>query len=489
MPLRPFEREQAWLLPPTLDELIAANHVARFVAVFVDALESAAWTELDIMPDGELLGAPAYHPRALLSVWLYGFMTGVRSTRKLEAACRDQAPYWWLTGRQQPDHNTLWRFYEENRDGLRHLLRRTVRTAVMAGLVDLAVQAVDGTKVAGNAAKDRTYDEAGLQRLLERTEAAIADLEAQNKSGDEPLPPRLPERLADAKVLEEQVKDALARVQAEDGPRHTNLTDSDAGLLKSRGGGFIAGYNAQAMASPLNEAVAGRTGMLITAAAVTNSPDDHPQLGHMVEQAQGLKGKATELTLADAGYHSGTNLESMEALGQKILMPEAGDRARRSPYHKDAFIYDSATDSYRCPEGQTLHFKGEKNRRNRPLARVYGAGPAVCRVCPAFGVCTKDRRKGRQLEIGPVDEALRRHRAVMAREESKKAYRQRQQLIEPVFGIMKEQQGARRFLLRGAEKVLSEWTLLATAFNLRTLYRVWASQAVETPSFCPSMAA
>ena len=92
MPLRPFEREQAWLLPPTLDELIAANHLARFVAVFVDALESAAWTELDIMPDGELLGAPAYHPRALLCVWLYGFMTGVRSTRKLEAACRDQAP-------------------------------------------------------------------------------------------------------------------------------------------------------------------------------------------------------------------------------------------------------------------------------------------------------------------------------------------------------------------------------------------------------------
>ena len=77
----------------------------------------------------------------------------------------------------------------------------------------------------------------------------------------------------------------------------------------------------------------------------------------------------------------------------------------------------------------------------------------------------------------------------MATEDAKKAYRQRQQLVEPVFGIMKEQQGARRFLLRGVENVLSEWTLLATAFNLRTLYRVWASQAVETPSFCPSMAA
>ena len=98
------------MLPPTLDELLPLEHPARFVAEFVDALDRDDWAELEVEIDGEVLGAPAYHPRALLSVWLYGFMTGVRSCRKLEAACGDQIPYVWLTGWQHPDHNTLWRF-------------------------------------------------------------------------------------------------------------------------------------------------------------------------------------------------------------------------------------------------------------------------------------------------------------------------------------------------------------------------------------------
>ena len=96
MPLRSFNRQQAWLLPPTLGELIPADHPARFIAEFVDSLDPETWIELEVNLEGEALGSPAYHPRALLSVWLYGFMTGVRSSRKLEGACRDQVPYLWL---------------------------------------------------------------------------------------------------------------------------------------------------------------------------------------------------------------------------------------------------------------------------------------------------------------------------------------------------------------------------------------------------------
>ena len=90
MPLRDMDREQMWLLPPSLDELVPLDHPARFVADFVDALDKEGWSELGVEVEGDPLGAPAYHPRALLSVWLYGFMTGVRSCRKLETACRDQ---------------------------------------------------------------------------------------------------------------------------------------------------------------------------------------------------------------------------------------------------------------------------------------------------------------------------------------------------------------------------------------------------------------
>ena len=154
MPHRPLNREQMWMLPPSLEELIDAGHPARFVAEFVDTLDADAWAGIGVDKDGNPMGAPAYHPRALLGVWLYGFMTGVRSTRSLETACRDQIPYLWLTGCQQPDHVTLWRFYDDHRDGMRTLLNRTVQTAVRMELVELAVQAVDGTKVRANTAEE-----------------------------------------------------------------------------------------------------------------------------------------------------------------------------------------------------------------------------------------------------------------------------------------------------------------------------------------------
>ena len=192
MPLRDMGREQVWLLPPTLDELLPLDHPARFVAEFVNALDRDAWSELGVVIEGDPLGAPAYHPRALLSVWLYGFMADVRSCRKLETACRDQIPYLWLIGWQHPAHNTLWRFYKGHRHAVRTLFERTVRTAVAVDLVDLAVQAGDGTKVASNASVKRSYDAAGLRGLLECLERAIADLEAQNEAGEDADAARLP---------------------------------------------------------------------------------------------------------------------------------------------------------------------------------------------------------------------------------------------------------------------------------------------------------
>lgn len=306
MPLRPLNREQTWLLPPTLDELVPEDHPARFVGAFVDALSRAVWSEMGIGLDGEPLGAPAYHPRALLSVWLYGFMTGTRSSRKLEAACRDQVPYLWLTGWQHPDHNTLWRFYQEHRGSMQHLFKRTVRTAVTMGLVDLALQAVDGTKVVGNASKDRNYDEAGLKRLLERTEAAIKDLEAQNEAGDDPSPPHLPKQLSQAQKLRAEVKIAMERLAAEEEQKHINLTDGDTRVMKSRQG-IVSGYNFQAVVAPV-EATQG-TGLLIMAADVVQDQCDTAQLEPMLEQAEEVSGRAPSILLADAGYHSGPNLD------------------------------------------------------------------------------------------------------------------------------------------------------------------------------------
>ena len=249
MPLREMGREQIWMLPPALDELLPLNHPARFVAEFVDALGRDGWSEIG----GDPLGAPAYHPRALLSVWLYGFMTGVRSCRKLEAACRDQISYLWLTGWQHPDHNTLWRFYKGHRQAMRTLFERTVRTAVTMKLVDLAVQAVDGTKVVANASLNRSYGAKGLRGLLDRVERAIGDLEAQNEAGEDTAAAHLPEELADKEVLRAQVRQAMTDLASQERHKRINLTDRDARLMKGRQG-IVAGYNAQAMVSPTEPA-------------------------------------------------------------------------------------------------------------------------------------------------------------------------------------------------------------------------------------------
>lgn len=481
MPIRPLSRERTWLFPPTLEELIPGDHPARFVAAFVDQLDRGSWGAMDIAVDGEPLGAPAYDPRGLLCVWLYGFMTGTRSCRKLEAACRDQVPYLWLTSWEHPDHNTLWRFYQAHRRQMRVLFKRTVKTAVRMGLVDLAVQAVDGTKIPGNAARARVHDEAGLRQLLERADAAIAELEAQNEAGDDPPPPRLPEDLASVQALHARVQAALEQVIAEDGPKHVNLTDADARLIKGPNG-YLAGYNAQVMVSPLVPETAGRTGLFITAEDVTGASDDHGQLLPMVQQMEENTGDRAKLTLADGGYHSGETLVACEEAKCTVVMPEAGRRGSTEgdPYHRDEFVYDEQADRYICPQGQTLHFAGERQRKRRAGIRIYRASPAICRVCPAFGVCTKDWRHGRVLEATPYESALRRHRVWMASDEAKSAYRQRKQLPEPVFGILKEGHGARRFLLRGLKDVQAEWALLTTAFNLQTLYRIWAAwQAKE----------
>ena len=381
MPLRPMGREQMWMLPPTLDELLPLDHPARFVAEFVDALGRDAWAELGVDIEGDSMGAPAYHPRALLSLWLYGFMTGVRSCRKLEAACRDQIPYLWLIGWQHPDHNTLWRFYKGNRQAMRKLFERTVRTAVAMKLVALAVQAVDGTKMVANASVNRSYDAEGLRRLLDRLERAITDLEAQNEAGEEAGVARLPEELAGKEVLREQVRQAMADLGSQKRHKRINLTDKDARLMKGSLG-IVAGYNAQTMVSPV-EMDGGGTGMVVTAVDVVDQANDNALLAPMMEQSEETTGTKSQMTLADAGYFAASHLAECDRRGQQVVVSEARQKFLKDPYHKDRFTYDERSDSFTCPQGQTLAFVRIQHANGVPL-RLYRASGAVCQACPGL---------------------------------------------------------------------------------------------------------
>ena len=206
--------------------------------------------------------------------------------------------------------------------------------------------------------------------------------------------------------------------------------------------------------------------------------NDNALLVPMMEQAEETTWTQSQMTLADAGYFTASHLAECDRRGQQVVVSEARQRFLKDPYHKDRFTYDEHSDSFKCPQGQTLAFLRIQHADGVPL-RLYRAAGAVCQGCPAFRACTSAKEIGRSLAIGPHDEAPRRHRAWMSTSVAKEAHRLRKQLVEPVFGIIKEQQSARRFLLRGLANVAAEWVLLATTFNLRTLWRVWSA----SPSF------
>ena len=475
MPERAFTRDQLFLLPPDLNEWVAADDPVRFVATFVDARAPVVWAELGWSLDAAPADAPRYSHRMLLSAWLYGFMQGERSTRAIERLCRTQIPARWLTANQCPDHNTLWRFYAEHRDAMRQLLTETVRTAVQCDLVELAVLAVDGTKLVANAAVERSLSEAQLTAVLARLDDAIATLEAQGAGDDEGSEPRLPPASGGPEALRAQVEAALAAMAAEPGPKRRNLTDPDAVFMKTRHG-LAPAYNAQAAVVATTAAATARLGLaapsgrVIVATEVIAANPDCGQLASLIARAEANLEQPVALTVADGGYASGPDIATASAAGYPVLVPEP---MQATPYHLSRFAYDPVRDVVTCPEGQPLHLITHTHNTRQTSVRRYGGAAATCRACPAFGVCTTNWRRGRTVQLPEHDALIRQVRALRESDRGRQLLRQRKTLIEPVFGTIKEVLAGRRVLHRGLASVQAEWATLATAFNLRTLARFW----------------
>ncbi len=455
-------------MPPTMEELLEEDHPARVVAAFVDALSADDWTELGIALEPRPMGVPAYHPRALLGVWLYGFMCGVRSSRKLEAACREQLPYIWLSGGGRPDHNTLWRFYQAHREQLRALLRKTIQTAAELDLIDWTLQAVDGTKIQGDASNRWTLTEEQLDRLEQRTLLEIRQMEEAHDIGNADAP-NLSQPLGEARKLLHRVRMAQHQLRLSDNQRFVSMIDADARLMRRPHGGSVTGYNAQAVSARLRADGDEGDGLLLLAAEVSQSPVDTGELPRLVEAAAEVQ--QAEMTVADAGYFTADSLGKLRERGVPVVVPE-GRPYKDHPYHWRHFRYEPEQDRYICPEGEPLLPRQRKYTR-QAVARLYSADPATCRACTAFGVCTTSEQHGRTITISEHAEALEAHRTWMQSEQAQEALRRRPALIESVFGIIKDRQNGRRFLLRSIDAVQAEWSLLAVAFNLRALSKHW----------------
>jgi len=485
VPTRNYARDQVWLMPPSLGDLVPTDHVARFVAGFVDALN---FTELGLVTQPGRMGAPSYPARALITAWIYGFMTRTRSSRTLETAIHERVPLMWLMAGLRPDHSTLARFFQDNHKVIAELYRKTVHVAIDTGLVDFALQAIDGTKVSA-LSKDKTLSRPELEALLKRVDETVQHVVQtvqQELAPEAPAPstPHLPAELQDAQQLRARIQAALAEITAREAERKSDvpaadpqasapqgpkvhLADPEAVTMKGRHG-FVTGYNAQA-------AVDSAEGVIVAAEAVAD-PTDSASLVPMLDAIQGNTGRLAQTTTADSGYHSADNLEALAQRPTTAYIADPKLRGKRSPqrwaYHKDHFVYDRASDTYTCPAGQRLTYaftQTKKHYGNRKV-RVYACHD--CQNCPHAAECTPSA-KGRRIRVTPQDALLQAHRERLGSEPAKQAIRRRGAVIECVFGILREHLGLNRFLRRGLDNVRAEWKLLCAAFNLHKLYHHW----------------
>lgn len=443
---RTIDRQTGFLLPPSVDEWLPERHLARFIVEVIDALD------LRSMSGGYRgSGCKSYHPRLVLGVLVYGYATGVFSSRKLERATYDSVALRFIAANEHPDHDTIATFRRRFLKDIEKLFVEVLLLAREMGLLKLGTLALDGTKIHANASRHSalSYEHAGkieaqlkaeVAALLAQAEAAdTADIPDGMSIPDELL--RREERLqkiAEARAkIEARAKERFEREQAAhaqklaaraqktkatgkkpggrppappvEGPLPTdqvNLTDEDSRIMPVAGGGFEQCYNAQA-------AVAAGS-LLVVVADVVQAPNDKQQIEPMLDKIGTLPGELgkAETLLADTGYFSAGNVEACEAAGLEPVIAMG-----RQPHH-------------------------------RPLAERF--------------------EKTLAAPDNPTPVEAMAHR--LKTPEGRTLYALRKQTPEPVFGIIKSVLGFRQFSMRGLDKARGEWSLVTTAWNLKRMF-------------------
>jgi transposase len=448
---RAWKIDEPLMLPPTVGDFVAADHLARFVLNVVrDEIDLAAIAGTY----GSERGQPPFDPTMMTALLLYSYCCGIYASRRIAKACRERVDFMSIVGLDAPDFRTVSDFRRRHLKALSGLFGQILQLCEKTGLVKLGHVALDGTKIRANASKHKamSYErmenraselEAEVAKWLSTAEAADAEedkLYGRDKTGDE-----MPDWVADKKLRAEKIRKAKAELEAEakaaaeaklkagaeaaerraaegrrksgrqaappctepDAKAQKNFTDPESRIMKSKDG-FVQAYNAQAAVDA--------EAQIIVAHDVTQSAVDCGQLVPMTDAIEINLGRKPEQLSADAGYCSEANLKALEKR------------------NIDAYV---ATGRARDAVASTV--KGE----------VTAATPA------GSGVGAPSRVEAMRAKIKAGGH--------------ESPYRLRKQLPEPVFGQIKQARGFRQFLLRGFEMVRAEWAIICTAHNLLKL--------------------
>ena len=499
----PYERDQQ-LRFTCLDTLIPQDDPVRLIDEVLASIDWSAW-ESRYAPRR---GQPPIHPRWLAAAVLYGLYRGIRSSRKLEEACAYRFDFMWLVKGLRPDHTTLATFRTRFHEELKDLFKQLGRMAMAIGLIRLGEVAFDGTRVKANNSRYRTRTAATLQEKLEALEALFeqasqqtANQDAATAGGDSPT--HLPEDLACLEQRREKLRAALAQAQAADearrqqgidplkNPAQVPMTDPDSRVMPNKEGGYAPNYTPTAITD-------GARGFILDC-DVLAQVNESQVLPESVDRVAETFGQPPEKLLTDAGNNGGAVIAAIAARGIEFYapvdssQPQAGNPARREDprqpvaesqwsqlprndqgkLDKSCFVYDAEQDQYYCPQGNPLPFEKQKPKSSggiRVQRRVYRC--AACAGCPLMAACVSEKSKqGRTITRDPYEPLRERIAERMTQPAARELYHQRPRIAETTFGIIKSVMGLRQFLLRGLEKVKTEWRWAATALNLMKLAR------------------
>lgn len=504
-------QNQPTFLPPSLDELIDQRHPVRMLNEVINQIDLSKL--LKTYKGG---GSSSYHPRMLLKVLIYGYLSNLYSSRKIAAAVTENIHFMWLAGGQRPDHNTINRFRGQRLGPMiKEIFSQVVLLMISGGVLDMKKAYTDGTIMESRAgrysfvwAKNAQRHKQTILRQLEELWNYSQNVAKQEMS--EAAPPDFPkldpeqvrqtveqidEALKSAPLSEQTQKrkkkvteakrtwpDRLAKYNRQqetlNGRGSYSKTDPDATFMRMKDD-----RQGKADPKPAYNIQATTEEQFIVHYSLHQTPADTGTLKEHLEEIRTQYNQLPEQLCADAGYGSQENYQYLEEHGVKAYVKynwfdkkqKRKSKGRdKNPFLPEHLHYNSEQDCYYCPMGQKMLFKGtEKKTSTAGYEKVIHKYQAAnCRGCPLRGVC----HKGKGNRVIMVNHTLNRFKAqaykLLTSEQGLAHHRQRGVDVESVFGMIKYNRGFDRFMSFGLDKVTAEFGLLAIAHNIKKWAKV-----------------
>ena len=460
---KPVNNDQLYLLPPSIEDFIPANHLARIINEVVDTIDV---TEIELKYSH--LGQKSYHPHLLLKILFYGYSIGMRSGRKIAAACESDTAFMYLAAMYKPDFRTINDFRKDNLDFIGKAFVHVVQLCKGLGMCKTGVLIIDSTKLKANANADRSKNKEQYEQWLERIDTDIKNIleqaaqtdEAEDKQYGEKRGDELPDELTSKAKLKEKIKEVLQQMNNE--KDRINLTDKEAKFIMNNGK-IDLNYSCQTAMSEDG---------IIVSAYTSNSASDRIATITSVNNAEQATMDNYKEILADCGYASFDNYEELNNRNKIIYIPDQqlNNEAEKeqNPYHKNHFIYNKEKDCFICPENKELPFYGSHtHKKNKQQSNVYRCND--CPSCDKQALCCLKGRY-RQIHVQKREYLRKQIREILNSIEGKFKYLKRMR-IESVFGNIKHNLNYMHLYLKGIKKTTAEWQLICIGHNLKKIQK------------------